>query len=188
MWLFFFFSVLFLFVNIVWYSIYYGITPTPTSHKVKKKLLFLLPSTTGIILELGSGWGTLACTLAAASDGEVKAYEISPVPYFFSLWMKKWKKLKNLQIFRKDFFDISMQEASLIVCYLYPAAMKKLKIKFEKELTNGTYLVTHTFAIHEWIPIRIERVDDLYHTPIYIYQYPLSIPKVQNGSHSYSFV
>jgi Methyltransferase small domain len=157
---------------IVLYSFIYGITPTPTSPKVKNKLLEMLPELTEQeIVELGSGWGTLAFALARHFPNcQVHAYEISPIPFLVSIILSKWFAFPNLTIKRKDFFHISLKNVALATCYLYPEAMNRLKNKFERELSPEASVMTHTFAIPGWIPIRFERVDDLYLTPIYLYQ------------------
>lgn len=158
--------------NIIAYSYLYGITPTPTSPKVKKLLISMLPQMKNIeIAELGSGWGNLAFTLARHFPTcQVIAYEISPIPYLVSRIISYGSSTPNLSIKRQDFFQNSLSNASIIVCYLYPEAMQRLKIKFEKELDVGTYIISHTFAVPGWEPIRFERVHDLYNTPIYLYQ------------------
>ena len=151
---------------------WYGITPTPTSTKVKNKILQILPSSiNGKIAELGSGWGTLAFALAKHFPNcQVHAYEISPTPYLISKILALFLFYPNLQIHCRDFFEIPLHDFSLVVCYLYPDAMKRLKDKFEKELSSGTYVLSHTFAIHGWTPFLVEYADDLYRTPIYLYK------------------
>ncbi len=149
----------------------YGITPTPTSTKVKNKLLQILPtSIDGKIAELGSGWGNLAFALARHfPDCQVEAYEISPTPYLISKILALFWSYPNLQIHCRDFFKIPLHDFSLVVCYLYPDAMKRLKDKFERELSSGAYVLSHTFAIHGWTPFLVEYTNDLYRTPIYLY-------------------
>lgn len=161
---------------IVLYSLKYGITPTPTSSKVKKELLAILPELKeGEIAELGSGWGTLAFALARKYPAcQVEALEISPVPYFCSWLISKWTAFPNLELTRRDFFDVKLNRAALVVCYLYPGAMEKLKEKFEKELEPGTYVATHTFAVPGWKPLLTAHASDLYHTPVYLYQLKIS--------------
>lgn len=171
-WLF-FFVFLWMIVLIVEYSWGFGITPTPTSFKVKRKVFQILPENlrNGLIFELGSGWGTLAFALAQHfPHHQVYAYEISPVPYFFSKLISIFLSYSNLHIKRKNFFEISLKDADLIVCYLYSEAMSKLKVKFENELHPGAFVLSHTFAIPGWVPIKIICADDLYQTPIYLYQ------------------
>lgn len=161
------FIAVILLLIVIW-TVKAGISPMPTLAKVKQSLLNALPATfEGSIVELGSGWGTLARPLAQKyPQSTVTGYEISPVPYFIS---KLTGRESNLCYVRQDFFQADLSQASLVVCYLYPAAMKRLKAKFEKELKKGSLIVSHTFAIPGWTPEKAIEVDDLYKTKIYFY-------------------
>lgn len=159
--------------SIVFYSLRYGISPMPSSKKAAQAVLKIIPhNIQGTIVELGSGWGNLAFPLAQRfPECHVKAYEISLIPWLVSLGIQKWKKYPNLQIIRADFFQKPLADTSLVVCYLYPGAMWKLKEKFTQELKPDTLIVTHTFAIPGWAPIKVVELDDLYRTPVYLYRY-----------------
>jgi hypothetical protein len=171
-----FFFLLFTFgllINIVWYSHCYGITPTATSRNVQKTLIEILPPLPSgqSILELGSGWGGLVFLLAHHFPScKIIGYEISPVPYLLSKIRLMIRPQENVKILRKDFFSISLRDASLIVCYLYPEGMQKLKNKFSEELKPGAYIVSHTFAIPGWKPVKVLYANDLYKTPVFLYQ------------------
>lgn len=154
------------------FSFLYGISPTPTSPTVKKKMLSLLPPLEeSNIIELGSGWGGVVFSLARHFPScKVIGYEISPIPYLYSKWILSFLFLPNLRLERRDFFQESFSQAKLVVCYLYPEAMERLKVKFENELSPESYVLSHTFAIPGWKPLLFDRANDLYQTPIYLYQ------------------
>lgn len=158
--------------QLVYYSLVYGIAPTPTSSKVKQKIFQHLPQgLDGHILELGSGWGSLAIPLALNyPNSKILAYEISPLPYLISKVTAQCLCGDNLVILRQDFLQASFKDAMLIVCYLYPGAMSCLKDKFEQELQPGAYVISHTFAVPGWEPLLVDEASDLYLTPIYLYQ------------------
>ncbi len=165
-------ALLFTLGDVVWYSWRYGISPTPTSPKVQSKILEILPSMNeGVIFELGSGWGTLACAVAKKFPRHrVDGFEISLFPYLFSLGYKKLQGCDRVNFYREDFFEVDLSQGILIICYLYPRAMERLKSKFENELSSGTWVLTHTFAIPGWEPFSTHYAQDLYKTPIYLYQ------------------
>jgi len=166
-----FISLISLLIMTIGYSIGYGITPTPTSAIVEQEVIRLLPHVGGEIVALGSGWGNLAFAIAKHYPNcKVIGYEISPLPFVVSKIVSYFAKLSNLTIKRVDFFRISLDKTSLVVCYLYPGAMVKLKVKFEKELPKSAYVISHTFAIPGWIPTYVAYAQDLYHTPIYLYK------------------
>lgn len=154
--------------SIVYWTLRLGISPMPTGSKTKKCLLDALPSEcTGKIVELGSGWGNLAWSLAKKyPHATVVGYEMSPIPYFVS---KLCLHAPNLHFERRDFFDVSLEDATLVVCYLYPKAMQRLKDKFERELVAAAIVASHTFAIPGWDPTKTLRVDDMYKTFVYFY-------------------
>jgi hypothetical protein len=139
------------------------------SHGVRIALLAALPEKiSGGIYELGSGWGQTAFSLSKKyPQNKVTGYELSWLPYLASLFFQRG----NLKIERKDFFSADLGEAGLIVCYLYPKAMEKLKIKLKKELKPGTVVASSTFAFPELKAEKIVEIDDLYKTKIYIYRF-----------------
>ncbi|MGA8165296.1 MAG: SAM-dependent methyltransferase [Waddliaceae bacterium] len=167
--------------SIVIWSFKNGISPMPSTRLAQRAMLQLIPGTlSGKVYELGSGWGTLAFLLAKRLPHcQVISYENSPVPYFFSKLRHFFVPLSNLSLNRKDFFRESLEDASLIICYLYPGAMKTLRTKFEKELKAKTRIISNTFAIPGWTPEQVQVLPDLYKSKIYLY-------KVSRGNHTKS--
>ena len=159
-------------LSIVFWSIRNGITPMPSTPKAKKNILELLSQNlNGNILELGSGWGTLAFSIAKKlPQCQVTAYENSPVPFLFSKLRLFIQPRKNLSIQFQNFFHADLSHAQCIVCYLYPGAMQKLNTKFKKELKPGTWILSNTFALTGRSPIQSKTINDLYNTKIYLYQ------------------
>lgn len=167
-------------LSIALYTLRTGISPMPTSGKVRRQLLTLVPADLeGPLLELGSGWGTLAFALADhCPRARVVAFELSPLPYAFSWLRQRLAPRPNLQLVRQDFLRASFSGASAVVCYLYPGAMTRLAPKLDGELAPGALVFSHTFALRGWKPLRTLLVDDLYRTPVYVYQVPA--PRVRS--------
>lgn len=167
------FLIIFLFILlfIVAKSLYNGVAPLPTSPKVARKLVECLSeSIHQPILELGSGFGTLLLFLSKKlPHHKIIGYENSLFPYLFSLCIIKIFGCKNVEIYKRNFYSISLKNSGAIVCYLYPGAMKKLKHKFQNELNPGIWIFSHTFALPDMTPIFVEKASDLYKTKIYIY-------------------
>jgi hypothetical protein len=161
-------------LSIVVHTLRTGISPMPTSGKVRRQLLTLVPADLeGPLLELGSGWGTLAFALADhCPRARVVAFELSPLPHAFSWLRQRLAPRPNLQLVRQDFLRASFSGASAVVCYLFPGAMTRLAPKLAGELAPGTLVFSHTFALRGWKPLRTRVVDDLYRTPLYVYEVP----------------
>ena len=165
-------------LSIVFHTLKTGISPMPTSGRVRRALLTLVPAEQeGVVLELGAGWGTLAFALADhCPRAQVVAFELSPLPYAFCRLRQGLAPRPNLRLVRQDFLEASFAEASLVVCYLFPGAMARLGPKLVAELPPGGRIVSSTFALRGWRPLRTVVVDDLYRTPLYLYEVPPSAP------------
>ena len=163
--------ILAILISVVGTTYKYGIGPTPTSLKVKTALLKVLPlNPIGVIYELGAGWGTLAFTLADRYPTHtINAIEVSMIPLAWIHLRQAFFPRKNLKIQYGDFFQKNLLDAGLIVCYLYPGAMKKLEVKIANECPE-TMIITHTFALPTRKPKKIISTQDLYNTPIYFYE------------------
>jgi hypothetical protein len=180
-----FFSTLFLILG-TWFSVVLWtlkneISPMPTTEKAKKKILAAIPrETQGIIIDLGSGWGSVAIRLAKLLPHcHVIGYETSPVPYLISVIWAWLSGYGNLRFFRKNFFQQDLGQAALIYCYLHPKAMVKLKKKFDDELRPGTIVISNTFAVPGWNPVQVIQQQDIYRTRIYLYvKRPHTIEKI----------
>ncbi|MBA3816155.1 MAG: SAM-dependent methyltransferase [Parachlamydiaceae bacterium] len=164
--------ILFILVSIILWSLRNGISPMPTSHKAKCCLLSVLPKmVNGKVYELGSGWGTLLFPIARHYPGrQIVGYETSLLPYWFSRMRRKLGGYPNVEILRKDFFEVAMGDAGLVVCYLYPGAMRRLKDKLRVELPPDAWVVSNTFSVPGWPASRVCEVGDIYYSKVYVYR------------------
>ncbi len=159
-------------LSIIYWSLKNGISPMPTTPYVRKELMQILPDLNrGKIAELGSGWGSLIIPLAKHyPDCHIVGYETSPIPYLVSRLRLKWMQLPNVSLFKKDFLEEPLDSFNLVICYLYPGGMQLLSPKLKKELPHGTWIVSNTFALPGWDPIKNVELCDLYHTHLYLYR------------------
>lgn len=172
---FFFFALLFAAISLLVTALRNGIGPMPSSPRVVHALLQMIPADLeGNIVELGAGWGSLLFPLAKAFPRcQVIGYENSLVPFLFASALQKLLfRAANLQVRREDFFQKPLHATSLVVCYLYPGAMKRLREKFETELPAGALVLSHTFAVPGWTAKQVIELNDLYKTKIYLYKRP----------------
>jgi len=178
----FYYSVLFLFLIVVVFiftSIYRGIfliksgTPwVPLKEKNIRRLLKLANlNENNIFYDLGSGEGRIV--IIAAKEFKIKkAYgvEIS----LFLHWLAKLKVIfsrlsDKVNLKCENFFKTDLAEADVIICYLLPATLEKLKNKFLKELKPGAKILSFMFPIKGMEPEEVNRLlpDS---PPIYVYR------------------
>ncbi len=163
---------LFILISITYYSYLTGISPMPVGRRERKVIYTLFDKAKqGPSYNLGSGFGTLIIPLALSyPERRFIAYELSLIPYLFSLSLKYILKLDQLDIRRKDFFQEDLSEAKVILSYLYPGAMQKLSKKLKEELKDDAIVISSCFSLPQWkakICIDLTRLID---TKVYLYR------------------
>jgi trans-aconitate methyltransferase len=96
------------------------------------------------IVELGCGWGGLACAIADAfPEAKVVGVEVSPLPALIATLRSRNRA--NLGIVRDDFHRISLADADAVTAYLMIKPMIRLAETLDRELQPGTAVVTLAF-------------------------------------------
>jgi methylase of polypeptide subunit release factors len=157
--------------SIVWTTLWVGISPMPSSGQACRAMLAAAArSPQGTIVDVGSGWGTLAIRCARAwPERAVIGYELSWVPWLVSMLFKHLLQLHNLELRRQDFLQADLGRADLLLCYLFPRGMQDLAHKLRGEGMHPL-VVSNTFALPSFEPDELIQLPDLYRTRIYVYQ------------------
>lgn len=125
-----------------------------------------------LILELGSGFGSLALAAAkACPDARVIGYEISPVPLFFSRMRAFVGGLKNVKFVSGNFYEHDFSQANIVMTYLTINLMEKLRPKLEAELKTGAIVICNTFHVPGWTPTSEEMISNfVYELKVFTYR------------------
>jgi methylase of polypeptide subunit release factors len=169
--------VLLAFSSVVIWTWKTHISPTPSTGKAVQTVITALESITAAgnrrpaILEAGSGWGTLLFAAARAfPDSYVTGYELSPLPFAVSLLFAKLAGRENVTLRRRDFLTADLRGVDIIVTYLHPEGMEKLRQKIEAETAGTIFVVSNNFQFRGWTPIRTYPIYDAYHSKVYVYK------------------
>jgi len=157
-----------------------GSPPMPTSLVVLKLMLKMLParlpgSPENVIYELGSGWGGVAMAVAQKYPKQpVIGFERAPLPYIISK-LRAWIfKNQGVQIKPSNFLKSDLSDARLVICYLMPDMMVRLKPKLENELPKGCLVLSNNFAVPGWFALDQISVADFSRSQIYLYEMGIS--------------
>lgn len=163
-------------LSIVYSSWRNGISPMPTSAVVRGEMareLRRLPAG-GTLIDAGSGWGTLAFhLLRTCLEWRIIGVENSPLPLWYARWVRRIlpaNTRSRIRFERGDLFDYPYAQADAVVCYLHPAAMKRLGAVLKEQLKPGTPVLSVFFALPGWQPVRVVTCRDLYRTKIHVYE------------------
>lgn len=158
--------------SLLWFTLKTGISPMPSSAKARAAMLEASSmADDGVILECGSGWAGLLFALARKyPDRQVIGYELSWLPWLYSVIAKRLLGLSNVEIHCADFLKADLTDVSLICCYLYPGGMQQLSDKLTEEPQSGTMLISNTFALPGHEPALSLQLNELYRGAILIYE------------------
>lgn len=118
-------------------------------------------------MDAGSGWGTLCQAILGKFPGKrVIGIENSPIPLLAARLLARGR----ICYVRGSLYLYDYRKADLVVCYLYPGAMKRLSGIFRDRLAPGARVVSVCFAMPGWEAERVLTCDDLYRTKIYVYR------------------
>lgn len=158
--------------SILWSTLRTGMPPMPSLGRSRRAMVSLLEEApAGDIVDMGSGWGTLALAFARRfPDNRVIGYEISFFPWLFSVCMARILGFRNLHFYRLDFCNAELMGASVLVCYLMPSGMELVRERLEMDPGKVEMVISHYFAFRGWAVDDVVELPDLYRTPVYRYR------------------
>lgn len=131
-----------------------GYTPTP-SDEIDALFEFTPVSSSDVVYDLGSGDGRLLFAAIDKGAGRAVGVETDPELVRAARETARSKGLEDRITFLEvDLIEVSLADATVILCYLSSTASAALKQKFETELTPGTRIVMEDFPVIGWKPAR----------------------------------
>ncbi len=120
-----------------------------------------------VVYDLGSGEGTALMIAAKEFGASGVGVEIDPLRTITSRLSIAFAGLsKKIRIIRKNFFEVDISEATVVIMYLIPKTLARLKPKLLKELKPGTRVVTFVYKIDLPLIAKDEKHE------VYVYKIP----------------
>ena len=127
--------------------------PTPTK-EVKRILEHAKIKKGARLYDIGAGDGRFIHYSTKLYGAHATGFEIDPFVYMFARLKQIFLRWEG-EMVRADFRTHSLKDADIIICYMLPKTLKKFKTKFEKELRPGCKVISYTFKVGNWKPIKI---------------------------------
>ena len=166
-------AVLSIGASILWSTVRYGMPPMPSLGRSRQVMLELVPEAPdGAIVDLGSGWGTLAWPFARRfPQTPVIGYELSFFPWLFSVLLARLTRQRNLHFHRRDFRQADLSGAAVVLCYLAGEGMDSVARMLDSPgPERALWVISHHFALPGHEPETVIRLNDLFATPVYRYR------------------
>lgn len=126
----------------------------PTERSVIEKMVKLAQLKSGEkVYDLGCGDGRILEEALKQARVQATGIEVSKI----IVWIAKGRSLWNktpIRFIRKNFFEHDLSDADVVFCYLFPGVMQRLQKKFEKELKPGARVLSYSFPMVEWNPVK----------------------------------
>jgi SAM-dependent methyltransferase len=127
----------------------------PTTETAVKAMLQLARvKRTDVVYDLGCGDGRIVIAAAKNYGARGVGIDIDPVRIREAKENARRAGVENRVEFREqDLFQSDFREATLVTLFLLPALNKRLRPQLEA-LKPGTRIVSNTFVIGDWKPVR----------------------------------
>jgi len=143
----------------------------PTPHEDVDVFFNLVSlSSSDVVYDLGSGDGRLLFAALDYGAGKAIGIDLDTKLIGEARETARNKGLDSRATFLEaDVMDVSLTDASVILCYLSISASSALKPKFEAELKTGTKIIMESFPVPNWKP---DRIFDRGYKRFYLYTMP----------------
>jgi SAM-dependent methyltransferase len=151
----------------------------PTPRRIVRAMLALAAiQPNEFLYDLGAGTGALVFPAATRYHARVVAVELEPLRVLILRLRRALSPARGLiEIRRANLFAIDLAPADIVVVFLWPGAMERLRPQFERQLKPGARIVSYWHPIPDWVPERFDR-----DTQVYLYRYAGPLPRVSPPS------
>jgi SAM-dependent methyltransferase len=121
-----------------------------------------------VVYDLGAGTGAIVFRAARERGARVVGVEVEPIRVLILRLRRALGGPRDrVEIRRGNLFQTDFREATVVTCFLWPAAMERLKPRLEAQLRPGARVVSHWHAIPGWTAEAFDRP-----THVYLYRWP----------------
>ena len=139
-----------------------GYQPTPR-RSVETMLRFAEVGPQDTLYDLGAGTGAILFRAARVYRARVVGVEVEPLRVLILRLRKAFGPFSDRITVRwGNLFDLDFHEATVIMSFLWPGAMARLRPKLEAQLAPGTRVVSHCHPVPGWTAEQYDRDTDVY--------------------------
>ena len=123
---------------------------------------------TDVVFDLGAGTGAIVFRAARERGARVLGVEVEPLRVLLlRIRRRMGPAAERIEIRWGNLYDLPMGKATVVMAFLWPEAMRRLRPIFERQLAGGVRVVTHWHPVPGWTP---EHVDSEHR--VYFYRTP----------------
>ena len=134
----------------------------PTPQDVVERMLELANITDqDVVYDLGCGDGRVVITAARNYGARGVGVDIEPHWVDQSVFMATQAKVDHLVTFsHQDALTTDLSPATVVTLYLVSWSTAKLQPIIRRQVKPGTRIISHSFGVDDWEPVKVERFTD----------------------------
>jgi len=147
-------GALLLILYFVFASFYYGAGYQPTPRPIASRMLDLAAITPAdVVYDLGAGTGALVFRAARERGARAVGVEVEPLRILILRLRRRFgPSPERVRIVWGDFFRLDFREATVVLVFLWPDAMRRLAPRLAHELPPGARVVSYWHPVPGWEP------------------------------------
>lgn len=136
--------------------------PTPKK-RVRSMLKFAEVNSSDILYDLGSGDGRIIIMAGKEFGATAIGIEVDPLRLLWSrLSIRRHKLGQKVRAIRANFFNVSVEDATVVTLYQGHEINKKIRDKLASELKKGARVVSYRFILDGWTPTKTFEEESIY--------------------------
>jgi precorrin-6B methylase 2 len=136
--------------------------PTPKT-RVRSMLDLANVNQEDRLFDLGSGDGRIIVMAAKEYGAQCTGIEVDPFRILWSKMAIKRNKLGDrIKVIRGNFFNVGVEDATVVTLYQGYEINKKIRDKLSVELRPGTRVVSYRFILEGWEPVKTSEETSVY--------------------------
>ncbi len=100
-----------------------------------------------VVYDLGCGTGEALITATKEFGAKGIGVEIDPLRFVMAKYNIWKQKAPHLTLKKENFFKVPLSDATVIIMYLIPNALKRLTPKFLQEVKPGTRFISYRYEM-----------------------------------------
>lgn len=148
--------------------------PTPED-AVKAMLQLAGVNKDDLVIDLGCGDGRIVVTAAVDFGARGIGYDLNPVRLKEANESAAKAGVENrVRFIQKNLYEADIRNATVVTLYLLPEVNRKLKPRLLAELRPGTRVVSHSFPMPDWKPVKTVEING---RTLYLWVIPRKAPQ-----------
>ncbi len=151
-------------IYFVFASFVFGAGYQPTPRTVVAAMLAAADvGPTDRLVDLGAGTGAILFRAARQRGAHVVGVEVEPIRMLvLALRRAVGGPADRVALVWGDLFGVDLRSATVVTCFLWPGAMRRLRPIFEAQLAPGARVVSHWHEVPGWTAESVDRPHHVY--------------------------